>query len=62
MKPVTITLTVENREQADSILAVLSEAEEQGALDFAFETLVADGPPSPPPADRFRLVLRQGDR
>lgn len=37
----TMSLHVEDREQADKVLAVLQEAEEQGELDFAFDVKVA---------------------
>ena len=38
-----IELTVETEEQKDQILELLRENEEDGVLDFAFNTLVSDG-------------------
>ena len=37
-----IELTVETEEQKDQILELLRENEEDGVLDFAFNTLVSD--------------------
>ena len=33
---ITITITVENREQVEAILALLTEGEEDGELNFSF--------------------------
>lgn len=37
-KTVQLIITIENDEQADKVLKVLNEAEENGELDFAFNT------------------------
>ena len=37
MDEIRITITVENEEQAQQLLAVIEEGEVEGALDFAFE-------------------------
>jgi len=37
MEEIRVTITVENEEQAEQLLAVIVEAEEEGDLDFAFE-------------------------
>ena len=51
-KTVQLIITIENDEQADKVLKVLNEAEENGELDFAFNTERQDGSldywPSPP--------------
>jgi hypothetical protein len=38
---VKLTITVENKEQADHILEALSVAEEEGVLDFPFNSAIA---------------------
>ena len=40
-----IIITVEDQEQADAILSVLTEAEENNELDFAFGVTVEDAEP-----------------
>ncbi len=37
MDEIRITITLENEEQAQRLLAVIEEGEVEGALDFAFE-------------------------
>lgn len=37
VEEVRITITVENEEQAQQLLAVIEKGEVEGALDFAFE-------------------------
>ena len=37
MSNVQLVITVENDEQADKVLGVLNEGEENGELDFAFD-------------------------
>lgn len=38
-----VTITVENSEEVEAILAALQEAEEQGEIDFAFNVQTTDG-------------------
>ena len=40
---VKLMITIENDEQADKVLEVLKEAEEQGELDFPFDVERQDG-------------------
>jgi hypothetical protein len=55
----TVTITVEDGFQAEKILNVLNEAEEEGFLDFAFGAQVTDlDGPAPAAPDLLLPALR----